>query len=111
MLDRLRASGIGEVLPPGYATGAAAQVGYVAGGYVAPQLLTRGYAEGGPVLTTPRAVATAPVWSGEGTNKPTKRYAGQGAAVPINIVVSPDMAHKTLREVVNEHLSDSFAKR
>jgi hypothetical protein len=88
-----------------------------ANAYAVPRTFTApGYADGGIVYPAAPPSASTPVVSipqtGQGSGgQPAPRYAGQGAATAVNLVLSPEMAHTTVADLIDRHLNDSFAKR
>jgi hypothetical protein len=88
-----------------------------ANAYSVPRTFTApGYADGGIVYPAAPPSASTPVVSipqtGQGSGgQPAPRYAGQGAPTAVNLVLSPEMAHTTVADLIDRHLNDSFAKR
>jgi phage-related minor tail protein len=87
-----------------------------ANAYAVPRTFAApGYADGGIVYPAAPASNTPSVSlprAAQGSSSPTTpRYAGQGAPTGVNLVLSPEMAHTTVADLIDKHLNDSFAKR
>jgi hypothetical protein len=116
-----------SVAPVGYATGglvveprmtpvgewASSRPSVAGSAYAVPRTFA-GYADGGfvaPSINMP-SIAMPRTWNAQDNpGRPQPRRAGQGAQTEVNLVLSPEMAHQTVGDLIDRHLSDAFSKR